>query len=259
MRQRDRAICLRAIDYSETSQVVHFLTRAGGVVRLLAKGSKRPKSKTGGPIDLLAEGDLVYSSSTRTTLGTLMEFSETVSRNALHKREPLLNAGLYMIELAHDLLAEADPHPEVFDLLHSGLERLAASPDKAQQILAYFQWRLLRNVGVLGELKACVSCGLELAGTGQAAKEIYFSSIQGGLLCIACEAAAVEKYRLEPADLAAMAVLAAAEAGKKVALDLRQAQAANRLLAYHVSHQLGHPPRMARHALAGLKKAGTRE
>lgn len=249
MRQRDRAICLRAFDYSETSQVVHCLTRAGGVVRLLAKGSKRPKSKTGGPIDLLAEGDLVYSTSPKTTLGTLMEFSESAGRNALHKSEPLLSAGLYMIELAHDLLAEADPHPEVFDLLHSGLERLAASPDKVQQILAYFQWRLLRNIGVLGELKACVACGLELAGAGAAPKEMYFSSIQGGLLCGACEGSAAEKYRLEPATLAAFAVLAAAEAGKKVALDARQAQAANRLLVYHVSHQLGHPPRMARHAL----------
>ncbi|GAG45812.1 unnamed protein product, partial [marine sediment metagenome] len=55
MRHRQPAICLRASDYSETSQVVAFLTRAEGVVRLLAKGAKRAKSKSGGALDLLSE------------------------------------------------------------------------------------------------------------------------------------------------------------------------------------------------------------
>ena len=61
MQYRTRAICLRTADYSETSQVVHFLTRAHGLVRLLAKGAKRPRSKSGGAIDLLSEGQVVYS------------------------------------------------------------------------------------------------------------------------------------------------------------------------------------------------------
>lgn len=70
MRQRDAAICIRTTDYSETSQVVHFLTRTAGAVRLIAKGSKRAKSKTGGAIDLLAEGDLVYTAKSSDALGT---------------------------------------------------------------------------------------------------------------------------------------------------------------------------------------------
>ena len=61
MRYHQRAICLRAIDFSETSQVLTLLTRDEGKVRLMAKGTKRPKSKTGGAIDLLAEGTVVYS------------------------------------------------------------------------------------------------------------------------------------------------------------------------------------------------------
>ena len=54
MRHRQPAIALRTTDYSETSQVVHFLTREMGGVRLLAKGTKRPKSKSGGAIDLMS-------------------------------------------------------------------------------------------------------------------------------------------------------------------------------------------------------------
>jgi recombinational DNA repair protein (RecF pathway) len=72
MRRREPAICLWVGDYSETSQVAHFLMRGGGKVHLLAKGSKRAKSRTGGPIDLLAEGELVYIPASREGLGTLV-------------------------------------------------------------------------------------------------------------------------------------------------------------------------------------------
>jgi len=75
MRHRQPGICLRVTDYSETSQVVHFLARGCGVVHLLAKGTKRPKSRSGGAIDLLAEGDLVFTTRSSGALGTLIEFT----------------------------------------------------------------------------------------------------------------------------------------------------------------------------------------
>jgi len=93
-------ICLRTVDYSETSQVVSFLTRNTGIVNLLAKGTKRPKSKSGGAIDLLAEGEMLFSRKNPEILGLLMEFSETVSRTPLRRDARRLNVSLYMIENA---------------------------------------------------------------------------------------------------------------------------------------------------------------
>ena len=40
----DEAISLSVSDYSETSQIVSLFTLHSGRVRLLAKGSKRPKN-----------------------------------------------------------------------------------------------------------------------------------------------------------------------------------------------------------------------
>ena len=40
-RFKDQAVCIRMIDWSETSQIVALLTREHGVLRGLAKGSKR--------------------------------------------------------------------------------------------------------------------------------------------------------------------------------------------------------------------------
>jgi DNA repair protein RecO (recombination protein O) len=259
MRQRESAICIRTADFSETSQVVHFFTRGWGVVRLIAKGTKRPKSKSGGAIDLLSEGELVFTASSRDALGTLVEFTEMVSHADLRTHAAPLNAALYMIEMVGEMLAEADPHPEAFDLLHNALSRLGQADAPTPAVLAYFQWRLLRHVGLMGEMKACVSCGKQVTGSlgrdgvRQIGKDTHFSSLQGGLLCGGCEAAAPEKYRLSGPALAGLAALEAAEAGKRVSLRENQALAANRLLAYHVTQQLGKPLKMARHVIGQAK------
>lgn len=261
MRQREPAICLGATDYSDTSQVVHFLTRGAGAVRLMAKGTKRPKSKSGGAIDLFSEGDLVYIAGRGEALGTLVEFTETVAHNALRRSADVLHAALCMIEAAARLIAGGDPHPEAYDLLHNSLARLGEDGAPHEAVLAYFLWRLLRHAGLLGEMSRCVSCGADsdrTLGTGPSTalgaggREVYFSSAMGGPLCAACEGAVVEKRRLDGPTLAAMAALAAAEKGRRVALPPHQARGAIGLLAYHIAQQTGKPLR----TIPGLRRSG---
>ncbi len=56
MLTKDFAICIRAADFSETSQIVTLFTRATGKIKAIAKGSKRPKSKFDGPIEIFSYG-----------------------------------------------------------------------------------------------------------------------------------------------------------------------------------------------------------
>ena len=245
MKQRTPAICLRTSDYSETSQVVLFFTREAGAVRMLAKGAKRSKSTTGGAIDLLAEGELVFIAPREGSLGTLTEFAESSVHLGLRRCAVCLNAALYMVELVGALMGEGDPHPEAFDLLHNALSRLDQPDAPALAVLAYFQWRLLRHAGLLGRFEQCVACGAKISGEWEA----YFSSQLGGLLCPQCEVSEGEKYRLAEGELAALKALSAAAAGRRVHLPDKQARAVNRLLAYHVQNQLGRAMKMARHAI----------
>jgi len=244
MRQREPAICLRASDYSETSQVVVFLTRGQGVVRLLAKGTKRPKSKSGGAIDLMSEGELVFTLSRSGGLGTLVEFVETAVHTALRRDTARLNAGLYVIDVTGQMLAAEDPHPEVFDLLHNALDRLQHPEAPLPAVVAYFLWRLVGHVGLLGKLDACVACSKTI--TGSARQRWWFSATQGGALCDACATTSRERVPLSPRTRSALAALAAAAGGKKVSLEAAQAQAAGKLLNYHLMHQLGKPLRAAK-------------
>ncbi len=248
MRHVAKGICLRAWDYSETSQILALLTHETGVVRLIAKGIKRPKSKTGGMIDLLAEGDVVYSQKNVDSLGTLVEFRESVSRAALRRNAKSLAAAVYAVELAGEMLAEHDPHPEVYDLLSGTLRRLEDEHCPTQAVLAWYQWRLLRFVGLLGGLTQCCVCG-EAVSEFASHTGVYFSSRLGGLLCDGCEGAEAEKSHVAPMTLGAIASLVATEQGQRSALGEPQAGQLNRLLHYHITHQISKPLRSGRYVL----------
>ncbi len=249
MRHRDAAICLRTVDYSETSQVVTFFTRERGVVRAIAKGSKRTRSKTGGTLDLTAEGELVYTTGRGEGLGTVVEFSETASHAALRRSAERLNVALYMLEMVSMTLAEEDPHPEVFELLRNSLRRIGEPDAPTQAVLAYFQWRLLSRIGLLGELGACSAFGEPLSET--CSREVYFSSRAGGMLCSSCGDEYPEKRPVEPKAIAGLAALAAARAGRRTRLSEADALTVNRLLAYHLTEQIGRRPRMMRYVIDG--------
>ena len=261
MQYRTRAICLRTADYSETSQVVHFLTRAHGVVRLLAKGAKRPKSKSGGAIDLLSEGELVFIPSGGEALGKLIEFSESTSHGKLRTETGRLYTALYMLELIPAMLGEGDPHPEVYDLLHGALERLADADAPVAAVLGYFQWRVLRCVGLLGDLESCTECGRTIIPAKAPPRgPVYFSSAGGGLICRQCELSTVEKFRVDPAGLAGLIVLQTAqkrkELGERPSLSDAQAGSVNRLLSYHITQQLGKQLKLTAYAIPLIRGAG---
>ena len=77
-RIKDQAICLRLLDWSETSQIVQLLTREHGKVSGLAKGSKRfaPSSiaRFSGGIELMTGGELLANHKPTTDLLNITEW-----------------------------------------------------------------------------------------------------------------------------------------------------------------------------------------
>ncbi|MBT3200151.1 MAG: DNA repair protein RecO [Phycisphaerales bacterium] len=244
----EQAICIRTTDYSETSQVLRFLTRGAGIVSILAKGSKRPKSKSGGALDLLSEGQIVFTQPASGAMGTLFEFTETVSHLPLRTEARRLNTGLYMTEFIGLLLGEGDAHPDAFDLLHNALGRLADADAPVEAVLAYFQWRMLRHAGLLGQLSNCVECDVSI-NAEHGAGAVFFSSARGGLLCGSCGCTTDEKINISTDAITGLAGLQLARGRRGVSLSEAQTRGVNRLLSYHATYQLGKPLRMARYVI----------
>src|SRR3954463_8788205 len=68
------AIVLSALRYSESSKIVRLATREHGVQSAIAKGALRPKSRFGGALQLLSEGQAQYLTKEHRELHVLTAF-----------------------------------------------------------------------------------------------------------------------------------------------------------------------------------------
>src|SRR6476646_11253288 len=103
----DRCICLRKLQYSETSQILTLFARDHGITRVIAKGAHRRTkagaSKFDGGVDLLDVGDAVFTGDPGRDLGTLTEWSLRDGHRALRSSLRGLYLGIYAAELVGTL------------------------------------------------------------------------------------------------------------------------------------------------------------
>lgn len=165
-RLKDQAICIRHLDWSETSQVVVLLTQTHGKVRGLAKGSKRmsPSSvqRFSGGIELLTLGQIVMTIRPSSDLATLTEWDLQHDFYPLRHDLAAQRLALYGADLCHAMLADHDPHPRSFDAMHQLLLTLVdPARDEAHHRLSLlrFQWELLDDTGYRPELWQDVHSG----------------------------------------------------------------------------------------------------
>lgn len=244
MLTKDTAICIRATDFSETSQILTLFTRAAGKISVIAKGSKRPKSAFDGPVEVFSHGKIVFSDSTREKLATLTEFQQQPGFTNLAGDLLALNCCLFAAELVNSLTDDYDPHPKLFDgflqFLQDTNERQG---QKALSLLIMFQLVLLREIGLQPILNACVNCKTRYE-IRDARYEVYFSSSANGLICRDCEASFPDKIKLtkNAADCLSNAKLIT-DANKRTLNEIEK------LLIHHFTEILHRQPKMAKYVL----------
>ncbi|HEY0008174.1 MAG TPA: DNA repair protein RecO [Tepidisphaeraceae bacterium] len=191
---RDRALCLRNIEYSETSQIVTLFGRRTGMFRTIAKGAHRRTkagaSKFDGGIDLLDVGDCVFIDHANRDLGTLTEWKQLSGQLSLHRSLRGMLLGQVLAEVLPSLLAEHDPHPELFDRLRATLPVL--STDRVEEHFVALLADVLSMAGYLPDLNACAQCDQPLAGFAAS------TPVRPGLLCRNCADAYPNRRELDP-------------------------------------------------------------
>jgi len=164
-RFKDQAICIRLIDWSETSQVVGLLTQNHGKLSAVAKGSKRTSpgavARFGGGIELLTQGQAVGVIKAGAELANLTEWDLQAPYRHLRLNLQAQQLGLYAADLTGALLADHDPHPNTFAALSQLLGDLA-NPTTQGATLLTFQWRVLEDCGYKLELNRDIHSGQPL-------------------------------------------------------------------------------------------------
>jgi DNA repair protein RecO (recombination protein O) len=250
---RDRCLCLRKVEYSETSQILALLSREQGLFRAIAKGAHRRTkagaSKFDGGVDLLDLGEAVFTHDPARDLATLTEWH--LIDGHLHLRNNLraIYLAQYAAELTASLLEEHDPHPQLFDRLEQTLQSL--SSDRIEETFLTFELDLLRETGYLPGLEGCVSCGQEIDFRTAYA----FSASRGGIICSICSGTSGDRIGIDPRLVRLAQGIIRLHRNNGYAqrlprLTRHQTDPLNRLLARHVQHTLSRELRLAPYVIA---------
>jgi DNA repair protein RecO (recombination protein O) len=246
MLTKDIAICIKAVDYSETSQIVTFFTKTSGKISAIAKGSKRHRSSFGGPIEIFSYGNIIFSETGTDKLATLTEFEliqwqngYTTAQNDLFT----LNCSLFALELLGKLTQDYDPHPELFDGFLQFLKntRDSTNINNILLLLILFQLQLLTQVGLQPVLTFCANCKTkyEIRDTNN---ETYFSSTANGLICRDCQGAFHDIIRLSLSAANCLSNLKMLPQAQDTTLEEIE-----RVLIAHFTEILGHQPKMIKY------------
>lgn len=170
---KDQALCLRAWDWSETSQTAVLFGRETGLLRVLAKGSRRPWSAFSGGLMPLTRGEAagIRKPSTRLVAGdsagltTLTAWDLQEVFPGVRRTLTGFYGGMHVAELLLRLFREGDPHPGLFDDTVSALRELG-DPRSGIRPVVRLQWSVLTHGGHRPEIVRDVTTGEPLPRRG---------------------------------------------------------------------------------------------
>ncbi len=159
------------------------MTREHGLIRCIAKGSKREKSAFSGGLEIATMGHMVAIVKPSSDLALLTAWDLVEPMYLMRQSLERYHACMFVIDLIPCLINDHDPHPQIYDALFDSLKALG-SPETCTTShemyaqLAWYQWQLLEETGTHPELMADVHSGEPLDEEAQ----VYgFSPTLGGL------------------------------------------------------------------------------
>lgn len=176
------AINLKSYNLSECDKIMVMYSKEKGLIRGVAKGCKKPKSKLGARMDLLVANKLMLFKGKN--LDTICEAqSLNTFRNSRQDVNKLFYS-MYISEIVNNFGVEDDPcSSEVYNLFYKTLEKIAKAKDKKEVLICVikFQLKIMQISGFGVELDSCLCCREQIL-----AENMYFSSKMGGVICEEC-------------------------------------------------------------------------
>lgn len=176
------AINLKSYNLNDADKIIVMYSKENGLIKGVAKGIKKPKSKLGARMDLLVANTLQLLKGR--SMDTIIQ-AQTVN-NFRKTREDMdkLMFSSYISELVMNFGEGSESaSKEIYELLYKALNRIADSNSKKDSLIAVikFQLKLLLIMGFCVELDSCLCCREQILD-----EEMFFSSSMGGVVCKEC-------------------------------------------------------------------------
>lgn len=176
------AINLKSYNLNDADKIIVMYSKENGLIKGVAKGIKKPKSKLGARMDLLVANSLQLLRGK--SMDTIIQ-AQTVN-NFRKSREDIdkLMLSSYVSELVMNFGEGSEvASKEIYELLYKALNRISTSESKKDALIAVikFQLKILLIMGFCVELDSCLCCREQIL-----AEDMYFSSSMGGVICKEC-------------------------------------------------------------------------
>ena len=188
MKQRSykaTGINLKAMPMGESDRLVTVLTKEYGLIRAIAPGARKHKSRLGGRSGMFVVNELMFAKGK--SLDKLIQAETLQSFPGLSKDLAKLTTSQYLAELALAQALTDQPQEDLYSLLIEHLERIeaAAKPD-ILPCLAQATFHMLALAGVAPEVfRCCLSRSLLTAELGNPDWQVGFSVSSGGAVDLA--------------------------------------------------------------------------
>jgi DNA repair protein RecO (recombination protein O) len=192
-----QAIVLQTYKLSDADKIVLCMTEKAGLIRGVARGARRLKSKFGASLEPFTLIQLTFFEKETQELVTLKE-AEIVKSYFDAARNTEAVAGLgYILELVKEFAPPHQADERLFKMLRACVDFLAGNPELSRAVSAYTELWTLKLTGFLPEFRVCGDCGRLLHDS----PDPIHISLEGVLRCRPCQGGSgqtlgIEEYRL---------------------------------------------------------------
>ena len=178
------AINLKNYPLNDNDSIVVMFSKTKGLIRAVAKGAKRPKSKLGARVQMfIANKLMLFEGKNLDTIAeaqSLNTFSKI--RNDLNK----LSYSMYLAETINNFCSnqnkQDENNEEIYDLIFNAFDKISTAKTKEEVLLSVlkFQIKLMNILGWGIDFKMCSICQKEIETNA------VFSFQMGSFLCPKC-------------------------------------------------------------------------
>ncbi len=152
------ALVLRTYNFGEADKIVVCLTRSAGLIRAVARGCRKLKSKFGASLEPFTFARIHYYQKENQELVSLNQAEILKSHFDLSGNAEILTGLAYMGDLIIEFSPPYEPNERLFRMVKACLDAICESQSDLQMILRYFEVWLLKLEGYLPDVRHCGEC-----------------------------------------------------------------------------------------------------
>src|SRR5688572_6945002 len=152
------SLVLKTYNLAEADRIVVFLTREHGLVRGVAKGAKRLKSKFGSTLEPFSTVQLTYFQKEDRDLVSVQQVELLRSSFEVASDPSFLHTYSYIADLLLSFVPQGDPNETLYRMVKACIVSGGSRAEELASIRFYFEVWLLRLGGYIPDWSRCNIC-----------------------------------------------------------------------------------------------------